>query len=89
MGQRHHKEDVIIGGVIGFSCAAFAYLIYWPNPFSSQIKASGVAGQARYVYGDNNEQSRAEHFELAQMHDEEENSVLYDTEAQLSGAASE
>ncbi|KAI0352172.1 lipid phosphate phosphatase 1 [Trametes cingulata] len=33
---RHHKEDVIVGSLIGSASATFCYLIYWPNPFSSQ-----------------------------------------------------
>ncbi|KAI0372610.1 lipid phosphate phosphatase 1 [Pilatotrama ljubarskyi] len=33
---RHHKEDVIVGSLIGSASATICYLIYWPNPFSSQ-----------------------------------------------------
>ncbi len=40
--KRHHKEDVIVGSLIGFFTAATCYLIYWPNPFTSQ--------GPRYVY---------------------------------------
>ncbi|KAI0792018.1 lipid phosphate phosphatase 1 [Abortiporus biennis] len=32
--NRHHKEDVIVGSVIGIVTATVAYLIYWPNPFT-------------------------------------------------------
>ena len=34
--QRHHKEDVIVGSLIGAVSATICYLIYWPNPFSPQ-----------------------------------------------------
>ncbi|KAI0333862.1 lipid phosphate phosphatase 1 [Cubamyces sp. BRFM 1775] len=33
---RHHKEDVIVGSLIGAVSATICYLIYWPNPFSPQ-----------------------------------------------------
>ncbi len=31
--QRHHKEDVIVGGLIGTLTATTSYFIYWPSPF--------------------------------------------------------
>lgn len=34
-GQRHHKEDVIIGSLIGIASAFICYLLFWPNPFCS------------------------------------------------------
>ncbi|RDX49189.1 lipid phosphate phosphatase 1 [Lentinus brumalis] len=42
---RHHKEDVIVGSLIGIASATICYLIYWPNPFSYQPHT------ARVVYG--------------------------------------
>ncbi|KAI0697825.1 lipid phosphate phosphatase 1 [Cerioporus squamosus] len=42
---RHHKEDVIVGSLIGIASATICYLIYWPNPFSYQTHT------ARIVYG--------------------------------------
>ncbi|KAG8889269.1 hypothetical protein FRB98_005082 [Tulasnella sp. 332] len=80
---RHHKEDVIVGSLIGFSCACIAYFIYWPNPLSARLMTSGAASQARFVYGEEDNSAddgrpRAEHFELAPMHADEENRVLYD-----------
>ncbi|KAI0831806.1 lipid phosphate phosphatase 1 [Trametes gibbosa] len=41
---RHHKEDVIVGSLIGAGSAIICYLIYWPNPFTAQ------AHSARVVY---------------------------------------
>ncbi|EJF57189.1 lipid phosphate phosphatase 1 [Dichomitus squalens LYAD-421 SS1] len=43
---RHHKEDVIVGSLLGVVCATICYLIYWPNPF-----APSQAFTARAVYG--------------------------------------
>ncbi|KAI8996426.1 lipid phosphate phosphatase 1 [Trametes punicea] len=33
---RHHKEDVIVGSLIGAVSATIGYLIYWPSPFSAE-----------------------------------------------------
>lgn len=76
-----------MGSLIGFSCACVAYFIYWPSPFSARLVTSGLASRARFVYGEDDDDGaddrpRAEHFELAPMHDDEESRVLYDEEAQ-------
>ncbi|KAH9913976.1 lipid phosphate phosphatase 1 [Epithele typhae] len=42
---RHHKEDVIVGSLIGIASATICYLIYWPNPFSKEPHL------AKMVYG--------------------------------------
>ena len=34
LSQRHHVEDVVVGGMIGVICSAVCFLIYWRNPFS-------------------------------------------------------
>ncbi|KAI5123205.1 hypothetical protein M0805_003971 [Coniferiporia weirii] len=47
---KHHKEDVIVGGLIGIFCGATGYLTYWPNPFSSHHHANEVADQPRLLY---------------------------------------
>ncbi|KAI0629382.1 lipid phosphate phosphatase 1 [Trametes polyzona] len=39
---RHHKEDVIVGSLIGTACATICYLIYWPNPFTAQDHAAST-----------------------------------------------
>ncbi|KAI9062496.1 lipid phosphate phosphatase 1 [Trametes sanguinea] len=33
---RHHKEDVIVGSLIGIVCATICYHLYWASPFSAQ-----------------------------------------------------
>jgi diacylglycerol diphosphate phosphatase / phosphatidate phosphatase len=48
--QRHHKEDVITGSMIGLLSASICYLIYWPNPFSASSFVAGRAGRARLLY---------------------------------------
>lgn len=30
---RHHKEDVVIGSLIGIVSALICYLLFWPSPF--------------------------------------------------------
>lgn len=32
--QRHHIEDVVVGGIIGLVSSAVCFFIYWYNPFS-------------------------------------------------------
>ena len=43
--QRHHKEDVIVGSLIGIISATVCYLIYWPSPLAREPH------DARVVYG--------------------------------------
>ncbi|KAI0339631.1 lipid phosphate phosphatase 1 [Trametopsis cervina] len=52
---RHHKEDVLVGSLLGAGTAATCYLIYWPNPFWSQEASSfGLqSSQPRNVYEQN------------------------------------
>ena len=66
--QRHHKEDVIVGSLLGTFTAATAYLVFWPNPFTLDVStATRNASRARAVYGpDNTGSSRREYdYELA------------------------
>ncbi|KAH9846127.1 lipid phosphate phosphatase 1 [Lenzites betulinus] len=39
---RHHKEDVIVGSLIGAGSATICYLIYWPSPFATQAHGARV-----------------------------------------------
>ncbi|KAJ3557418.1 hypothetical protein NM688_g1485 [Phlebia brevispora] len=43
---RHHREDVIVGSLLGMCTAATCYLIYWPNPFTLQ-ESDMIRGVAR------------------------------------------
>lgn len=51
--QRHHKEDVIVGALIGIGCATTCYLIYWRSPLTPHhlIQDRSVT-RARVVYTD-------------------------------------
>ncbi|KAF7308451.1 Lipid phosphate phosphatase 1 [Mycena chlorophos] len=44
---RHHKEDVIVGGLIGIVCASVTYLAFWPSPFSERSFRAHTYGQPR------------------------------------------
>ncbi|KAG8901121.1 hypothetical protein FRB99_005553 [Tulasnella sp. 403] len=62
---RHHKEDIIVGSLIGFLSSLAAYTIYWESPFNSKVYEQGVSGQARFVYDPETTSSyTAENFEL-------------------------
>ncbi|KAI0091500.1 lipid phosphate phosphatase 1 [Irpex rosettiformis] len=50
---RHHKEDVIVGSLLGALTAGTCYLIYWPNPFTVQDhSAVRHLSRPRHVYGE-------------------------------------
>ncbi|KAH9975967.1 lipid phosphate phosphatase 1 [Lactifluus volemus] len=49
---RHHKEDVIVGGLIGIFSGTICYLHYWPNPFSVASFSSETKGRPRLASGD-------------------------------------
>jgi len=71
---RHHKEDVIVGSLIGCVCATIAYLIFWPNPFSTSSFDYQVFGQPRLLYTQGEYlRTRATDFELGRLETEEEN----------------
>ncbi|KAI0255902.1 lipid phosphate phosphatase 1 [Lactifluus subvellereus] len=44
---RHHKEDVIVGGLIGIFSGTICYLPYWPNPFSAASFSAEMTGRPR------------------------------------------
>ncbi|PCH36340.1 acid phosphatase/Vanadium-dependent haloperoxidase [Wolfiporia cocos MD-104 SS10] len=48
--NRHHKEDVIVGGLIGVISATICYFIYWPSPFAPQTGTLRYSARARNVY---------------------------------------
>ena len=67
--QRHHKEDVMVGTLIGIAAALICYTIFWPSPFSAKNLQVETAGQPRYLYNVTGNSQRVE-FELAPMDDE-------------------
>ncbi|KAH9967247.1 phosphatidic acid phosphatase type 2/haloperoxidase [Russula dissimulans] len=44
---RHHKEDVIVGTLIGIFSGTICYLLYWPNPFSASSFSTDTLGRPR------------------------------------------
>ncbi|KAH9066693.1 lipid phosphate phosphatase 1 [Lactarius vividus] len=46
---RHHKEDAIVGSVIGILSGTIGYLLYWPNPFSATSFSPDTIGCPRLV----------------------------------------
>ncbi|GJE98080.1 lipid phosphate phosphatase [Phanerochaete sordida] len=61
---RHHKEDVIVGSLLGTLSATTAYLVYWPNPFTLDLTASARSTtRARVVYGQNSARSANHEYE--------------------------
>jgi len=69
---RHHKEDVVVGSLIGILSAAICYLIYWQNPFSTETFADGCPSVPRYLYTDSDEGRRPDTaaFHLTQADEE-------------------
>ncbi|ETW78640.1 lipid phosphate phosphatase [Heterobasidion irregulare TC 32-1] len=65
---RHHKEDVIVGSIIGIVSASVCYLIFWPNPFSIDSFSIESAGRPRAVYREHDfGRSRNTGYELTDM----------------------
>lgn len=71
--NRHHKEDVIVGALIGVFTATTSYLIYWPNPFTLR-NADMDRGAARpklvYRQGELDVSRNNYDYELAGMENE-------------------
>ncbi|TFK39833.1 lipid phosphate phosphatase 1 [Crucibulum laeve] len=71
---RHHKEDVIVGSLIGILTASICYLIFWPNPFSVENHAQQASGRPRSLYSStNNGRPNNTEFELTRLEDEIDN----------------
>jgi hypothetical protein len=69
--QRHHKEDIVVGSFIGFSCAWLTYHVYFTSPFLRISRQ--MSSPAREVYGDNNNNNNSrDSMELLQIPEEEE-----------------
>ncbi|KAL1747844.1 phosphatidic acid phosphatase type 2/haloperoxidase [Schizophyllum fasciatum] len=55
---RHHKEDVIVGSLLGAGFATISYLMYWPSPFRYE-----GTHLPRVLYRDDGRRER-DHFRL-------------------------
>lgn len=74
--QRHHKEDVIVGSLLGTIIATVSYLTYYPSPFSVQNFQDGIANQPKTLYISDNSNSRSSDnnvYQLSRMEDDIEN----------------
>jgi Na+/proline symporter len=69
--QRHHKEDVITGAIIGALCSAICYLAFWPSPFSSRSFTAYVYGQPRLISSEDDHRRRANDFELTRLEEDD------------------
>jgi len=70
--NRHHKEDVIVGSLLGVIAATLCYLIFWPSPTS----AADQPGEPRHLYDTEEHQARDRvAFELAAVDDPTDNQV--------------
>ncbi|PPQ67881.1 LOW QUALITY PROTEIN: hypothetical protein CVT25_010320 [Psilocybe cyanescens] len=69
---RHHKEDVIVGSLLGCTSALLSYLLFWPNPLSRTSYEPQVYGEPRLLYtsGDYH-RSRTTEFELGRLEAED------------------
>ena len=63
--KRHHKEDVIVGSLIGIFTSFVGYLSYWRSPFSGRHHAKGLAHIPRLLYKED-------------VDDDTQRSVVYD-----------
>jgi len=61
--NRHHIEDVVIGGLIGLISSMTCFFIYWRNPFST------VASGPRSVYTDDTSPPPGPEYHLAGVDD--------------------
>ncbi|KAL1758161.1 phosphatidic acid phosphatase type 2/haloperoxidase [Schizophyllum commune] len=55
---RHHKEDVIVGSLLGAGFATISYLMYWPSPLLAE-----VSHLPRVLYRDDERRERG-HYRL-------------------------
>ncbi|KAJ7091442.1 lipid phosphate phosphatase 1 [Mycena belliarum] len=67
---KHHKEDIIAGGLIGFLSGAICYLAFWPSPFTTRNFDSHVYGQPRLLSNDQNHRRLGHDFELTRLEED-------------------
>lgn len=66
--QRHHKEDVIVGSLLGCMSALLSYLLFWPNPLSQASYELQVYGEPRLLYiSEDYHRPRTTEFELGRL----------------------
>ncbi|KAG6825501.1 hypothetical protein H0H92_003488, partial [Tricholoma furcatifolium] len=67
---RHHKEDVIVGSLLGIMAATVSYLIFWPNPFSHKTFLNGYPALPRDLYTDLDIEGTGPTFQLTRMEED-------------------
>ncbi|KAF7430946.1 hypothetical protein PC9H_006661 [Pleurotus ostreatus] len=72
---RHHKEDVIVGSLIGISTATIFYLMFWPNPFYASNFQQRSSTEPRLAYTHDTYRDRNGAFELARFEVDESEAV--------------
>ncbi|KAL4259313.1 PA-phosphatase related phosphoesterase family protein [Pleurotus pulmonarius] len=72
---RHHKEDVIVGSLIGISTATIFYLMFWPNPFYASNFQQRSSTEPRLAYTNDTYRDRNGAFELARFEVDESEAV--------------
>jgi len=73
---RHHKEDVIVGSLVGIVSAVVCYMIFWPSPFSPKTFMEGSSSKPRALYVDPARDGRPDvAFQLTQLEEDEVEAV--------------
>ena len=54
--QRHHKEDVIVGSLLGVFTSLVGFLSYWRNPFHATHHTRQVTERPRMLYKENDDE---------------------------------
>jgi diacylglycerol diphosphate phosphatase/phosphatidate phosphatase len=71
--QRHHKEDIIVGSLLGIASAVVTYLLFWPSPFNPAYFVHERRGHPNLLYTEDDSATNryeAERYELARLEDE-------------------
>ncbi|EIN09506.1 phosphatidic acid phosphatase [Punctularia strigosozonata HHB-11173 SS5] len=69
---RHHKEDVIVGSLVGILSSTICYLVYWPNPFSWRSFKDSLLGKPRILYSGRDDRRRPGDFALTSLDDDDQ-----------------
>jgi membrane-associated phospholipid phosphatase len=65
---RHHKEDVIVGGLVGICSSTICYLMFWPSPFNPAHFTQHRLGRPRSLYTDDDDIDT--NYDLTRLEDE-------------------
>ncbi|KAF9466117.1 lipid phosphate phosphatase 1 [Collybia nuda] len=68
---KHHKEDIIVGSVIGIISATISYLLFWPNPCSTRSFAPDRERIPRQPYANEEYRIPDVEFRLTRLEEED------------------